>query len=160
MLSIGGWTWSTNFAAAASTEQGRSVFAQTSVALLKDWGFDGIDIDWEYPANDAEADSMALLLRRVRQELDDYAAQHAEGHRFELSIAAPAGLQNIRHLRLAEIGQVVDRVNLMAYDYAGSFSDAAGHQANIYPSAENPESTPFSTQRAVDAYIAEGVPVG
>jgi chitinase len=158
MLSIGGWTWSTNFPAAAATEQGRATFAQTSVAFMKDWGFDGIDVDWEYPANEKEANDMVLLLKRVRKELDDYSSKHANGHHFELSIAAPAGPQNYNLLKLAELGQVLDNINLMAYDYAGSFSDVSGHQANLYPSKDNPKSTPFSTQAAVDAYIKGGVP--
>lgn len=158
MLSIGGWTWSTNFPAAASTEEGRATFARTSVEFMKDWGFDGIDVDWEYPADATEAENMVLLLQRVRQELDSYSAEHAGGHHFELSIAAPAGPQHFELLKLAELGEVLDHVNLMAYDYAGSFSDFAGHQANIYPSEDNPDSTPFSTQVAVDAYIAGGVP--
>lgn len=158
MLSIGGWTWSTNFPAAASTEATRTKFAQTSVEIMKDWGFDGIDIDWEYPASDEEAANMVLLLQAVRDELDSYAEQHASGHHFELSIAAPAGPQHFEKLKLAELGKVLDYVNLMAYDYAGSFSNVTGHQANLYPSQDNPDSTPFSTQVAVDGYIDGGVP--
>jgi GH18 family chitinase len=46
-------------------------------------------------------------------------------------MAGPARPQNIQYLRLAEIGQVVDRINLMVYDYVGSLSDNAGHQANL-----------------------------
>lgn len=157
MLSIGGWTWSTNFPAAASTEQTRSTFAKTSVAIMKNWGFDGIDIDWEYPANAQESSNMILLLQRVRQELDSYAAKFAPGHHFELSIAAPAGAANYDLLKLAEIGKVVDHVNLMAYDFSGSWDANSGHQANLYPSSSNPSSTPFSTKKAVDAYLAGGV---
>jgi chitinase len=158
MLSIGGWTWSVNFPAAASTQQGRETFARTSVEFMKNWGFDGIDVDWEYPANDVEASNMILLLQAVRDELDSYAAEYTPGHHYELSIAAPAGAQHYEKLKLAELGQVLDHINLMAYDYAGSWDTNSGHQANLYPSTSNPSSTPFSTVAAVDAYLAGGVP--
>lgn len=158
MLSIGGWTWSTNFPAAASTAATRKTFAQSAVGFLKDWGFDGIDIDWEYPADATEAENMILLLQAVRDELDSYAAQYAKGHHFLLSIAAPAGPDNYNKLKLAELGKVLDYVNLMAYDFAGSWSDYSGHDANLYANPQNLNATPFNTQDAVDAYIKGGVP--
>nr|AAM70478.1 endochitinase precursor [Stachybotrys elegans] len=158
MLSIGGWTWSTNFPAAASTAAGRSNFARSSVAFMKDWGFDGIDVDWEYPANEAEASNMILLLQAVRDELDRYAAQYAPGHHSQLSIAAPAGPSNYEKLHLRELGQVLDHINLMAYDYAGSWDARSGHQANLFANPSNPGATPYNTEQAIRAYIAGGVP--
>ncbi|KAI8647976.1 Chitinase [Fusarium keratoplasticum] len=158
MLSIGGWTWSTNFAAVAGSTTTRATFAKSAVTLMKDWGFDGVDIDWEYPANEDDATNMVLLLKAVRDELDSYAAEFASGHRFQLSIAAPAGFEHYSKLHLADLAQILDYINLMAYDYAGSWSTHTGHNANLYANDEEPDATPFNTDDAVRAYLDAGVP--
>jgi chitinase len=41
-LSIGGWSWSTNFAAVAANPQARAKFVETSIRLVGDLGLDGI----------------------------------------------------------------------------------------------------------------------
>lgn len=155
LLSIGGWTYSANFKNPASTPQGRETFAKSCVELLKNLGFDGIDIDWEYPQNPEEARNYVELLAAVRQELDAYAAKCVDNYHFELTVACPAGPNNYEKLEIAEMDKYLDFWNLMAYDYAGSWDSVSGHQANIYPG--NNASTPFSTNAAVDYYTSHGV---
>ncbi|OCK74750.1 glycoside hydrolase family 18 protein [Lepidopterella palustris CBS 459.81] len=159
LLSIGGWTYSEakHFDVPASTHDGRKRFAASCVDLIKDLGFDGIDIDWEYPSNSVQAEHLFLLLAEVRQAMDTYAATLPSRPHFLLTIAAPAGPQNYGHLPLGRIAETLDFINLMAYDYAGGWDAHAGHQANLYPSS-NPKHTPFSTSRAVSDYLAAGVP--
>lgn len=49
MLSVGGSKMSKDFNAVTSTPDARSKFAANSVEYVRKWGFDGIDLDWEYP---------------------------------------------------------------------------------------------------------------
>jgi chitinase len=158
LLSIGGWSFSVNFASASSTAENRARFAETAVTLMKDWGFDGIDVDWEYPANTTEAGNFLLLLQAVRSALDNYSRRYAWGYRFLLTIAASAGPVNYERLALNDLGSVLDYVNLMGYDFSGPWDNSSGHHANLYSNPSNPAATKFSTDRAITDYIAGGIP--
>lgn len=163
LLSIGGWTYSSNFKSAAATPQGRATFARTAVRLLQNYGFDGLDIDWEYPTNATEAADWVALLRACREEMDAYARRLSSSSppHFELSVACPAGPEKIAVLDLPGMDRYLDFWNLMAYDYAGSWDAHAGHQANLYAARGNASrSTPFSTAAALAAYTRAGVAPG
>ncbi|CAM1507084.1 Fc.00g067250.m01.CDS01 [Cosmosporella sp. VM-42] len=158
LLSIGGWTYSYKFAPVAATSAGRMQFASTAVKLITDWGMDGIDIDWEYPANPTEANNYVLLLQEVRAALNQYATDNKLSYKFLITIAAPAGPANYNVMNLNSMNQYVDAWHLMAYDYAGSWDTTTGHQANVFLSNTNPIATKFSTEKAINDYIKAGIP--
>ncbi|KAH8836947.1 hypothetical protein MCOR27_001526 [Pyricularia oryzae] len=157
LLSIGGWTWSPKFAPIAATAAGRNRFATSAVKLLADWGLDGLDIDWEYPTNKNEADNYVLLLKACREALDAYSAKNAQGYKFLLTVATPAGPENYGNMNLEGMDKFVDFWNLMAYDYAGSWDTTTGHQSNLYLDDQNKVATKFSTEKAVQDYFARGI---
>ncbi|KAF3403915.1 Endochitinase B1 [Penicillium rolfsii] len=158
LLSIGGWTYSSNFASPLSTASGRAIFASTATTLVKNLGFDGIDIDWEYPADTIQADNMVSTLQQLRSSLDSYSAASANNYHFLITAACPASSTNSRKLHLSQMNLYLDFWNLMAYDYSGSWDTVASHDANIYASTSNPTDTPFNTDQAITYYTSNGVP--
>ncbi|KAL4889158.1 glycoside hydrolase superfamily [Aspergillus ambiguus] len=158
LLSIGGWTYSKNFPDPVATDAGRRRFAESAVKLMQDAGFDGLDIDWEYPEDEKAADNLTQLLKELREELDDYSKNHGNGKHFLLTLASPAGPTHYSVLKPAEMDRFLDYWNLMSYDYSGSWDQTAGHSSNLYASPTNGESTPFNTDQAINYYVSHGVP--
>ena len=51
MLAVGGWNMGSKpFIALVSSTDNMHQFANKTVQFLRNYGFDGLDIDWEYPA--------------------------------------------------------------------------------------------------------------
>ncbi|KAI0889933.1 glycoside hydrolase family 18 protein [Annulohypoxylon maeteangense] len=157
LLSIGGWNYSPKFAAASATDAARHTFATSAVKLVTDWGFDGIDVDWEYPTNDIEKENYVKLLEACRHAFDRYTLLHGLRHRFTISVASPASPLNYEKFDLTAMNKYVDIWNLMAYDYSGSWDTVSGHQANVFEYKKDPTAKKLSTDDAIDHYISRGI---
>lgn len=52
LLAVGGWNMGSEpFTAIVQSPSNRQAFIAQSIKFLRDRGFDGLDLDWEYPAN-------------------------------------------------------------------------------------------------------------
>jgi chitinase len=123
-VNAGGASHSTNFAAVSADAASRSHFAQSCVQFITQNGFDGIDIDWEFPKA-ADVENFTALLQALRSQLADQGA--ADGREYLLTIASPASLSNIANLQLTVIHPLLDWINLLTYD----FSTASSRKTNF-----------------------------
>ncbi len=200
LMSIGGFSWSGRFSDAA-LPQNREAFVKSCIDLfirgnLPVWAyvtggtptgssengraagvFDGIDIDWEYPAMPAfpgdpsrnlpanvyrpeDTANFTALLAEFRRQLDEIGKQ--DGKHYLLTIAAPAGPDKYSKMELDKIYPYLDWINVMTYDIHGGW-DVTGptnFDAPLYDSPDDPAQPPFniSVDSTIQAYLGKGIP--
>ena len=138
LLSIGGWDDSENFPAVASTATIRRVFAHSCLNAVRVYGFDGIDIDWEYPGfkdhkgTSDDRTNFVLLLTALRDSLD--LAGRSAGKKLILTAALPAVGETLSGIDVKTIAMILDQLNIMTYDFYGSWDPLANHNCPLYPS--------------------------
>ncbi|MCE5342739.1 MAG: chitinase [Eubacteriales bacterium] len=157
IFSVGGWG-ADGFSQAAATSEGREAFAGEVLTTMQTYGFQGVDIDWEYPGSSTagiasspeDRENYTLLLQAVREALDAQTA--LDGVPRRLCIAISGSPERIPSLECVKIGSIVDQVNLMTYDMHEE--DTASHHSALYKSHVGA----LSANACVRAYIAAGIP--
>lgn len=146
ILSIGGGAASQNFATVASTALTRDNFGRSAKGLVDASNFDGIDIDWEHPSDPEQGRNFLDLLAAVRL--------HLPANRYLLTAALPAGQWALQNIDLNKAQDYLDFINLMAYDFTGSWTPTAGHHAQLFPGSAGEA----SGSAAVEYVISTGFP--
>eukprot|EP00475_Leptophrys_vorax_P010120 TRINITY_DN1679_c0_g1_i1.p1 TRINITY_DN1679_c0_g1~~TRINITY_DN1679_c0_g1_i1.p1 ORF type:complete len:488 (-),score=149.58 TRINITY_DN1679_c0_g1_i1:357-1820(-) len=169
IVSIGGWSFSTSTGAfAPGSTYGdqdakyifpnvtldatkRATFIASAVQFCEKWGFDGIDIDWEWPSNEQERTGFTTLLMDLR------AATSAKGLLLTTALrgSPTAGFDNYE---LTKIHPYVDFINLMTYDYHGGAWETNVPVQVHTPILDCKNNTNFDITGAVNHYLSQGVP--
>ncbi|MFO7890527.1 MAG: glycoside hydrolase family 18 protein [bacterium] len=140
MVSIGGWTDSDLFPHIAADAAKRKVFAHSCIHQIKTYGFDGIDIDWEYPGYEPhkgsplDKENFNLLLQTIRDSLNVLETQ--TGKQYLLSAALPANPEHVAKIDIKTITHILDFINVMTYDFHGAWDPTANHNTPLYPPAQ------------------------
>ncbi|KAJ8981334.1 hypothetical protein NQ317_015975 [Molorchus minor] len=115
VLAIGGWNeGSIKYSVMAATAESRKKFAEGVLRYLVYYGFDGLDLDWEYPTSRGgileDGQNFASLVTEIKKTISPW--------NLTLSIAVSIDTSLIGFAyNISAIEQNVDFVNLMAYDY-------------------------------------------
>nr|WP_088042647.1 glycosyl hydrolase family 18 protein [Bacillus sp. EAC] len=167
IISIGGWTWSNRFSDVAADPATRLVFAKSAVEFIRTYGFDGVDLDWEYPVSGglsgnsyhpSDKQNYTLLLQAIRTELNK--AELEDGKDYLLTIASGVSANYVTNTELDKISQTVDWINLMSYDFHGGWDTKTNHNAALYPVPNDPDKNlGFTIDEAVTRYAQAGVPM-
>ncbi len=150
MVSIGGWTLSDNFPTIAAGTAARANFAGDCNKLLKQYNFDGIDIDWEYPGYDehmggpADKKNFTVFMKQIRDSIDALGTR--TGKQYKLSSCFGASAERASNIEWAKIIPILDMINVMSYDYFGEWDAVANHNSPLYaPTSGEPSFNMNST---------------
>jgi len=143
LFAIGGWGDTEGFAAGAKDDTSRQQYAKNVAAVVEENGFDGVDIDWEYPGGNGEnykdipnekktgeIDAFPKLLEAIKKELPEGKI---------LSIATPGKKGDMiayTDENGPKIADSVDMVNVMSYDLANRRNNVTKHHSSVEDSRE------------------------
>jgi chitinase len=185
LLSIGGWSMNSAtdvptsgnphpygpytyqlFSRMVADPKGRAQFINSAITFARNYGFDGIDLDWEYPG-DSTRGGTPDDLNHFLTLLQEFRA--AAGPNFLLSMASPAIVPSNLPPQwvndpqsffswLAACAQSLDWLNMETYDYHGSFDPATvGTGVNSPLLEDSTPNGPFSIKNSVESYLAAGI---
>ena len=130
-MAIGGWTdsvESNKYSVLVASSSRRTQFITHVIPFLLTYGFDGLDLDWEYPGksgNTADKGNFALFV----QELKTAFVPHG------LLLTAAVGASETiatNGYDIPTLSMYLDYINLMTYDMHGSWETMADHHAPLY----------------------------
>ncbi len=193
VLSIGGWTFSKFFSDAAATPASRTAFVDSCIDMyirgniptnvsndptsggagIAKGIFDGIDIDWEFPAGSDgvnhghlgnhtspnDASNYVSLLSNFRSQLDTQGA--ADGKHYLLTAAVQSDQGAATLSKASQIQSYLDWAGVMTYDMHGAWEDngPTDFQAPLYASLIDPHATDhLSVDESITRWENAGLP--
>jgi len=138
LITVGGWTFSDpgptfrRFSEAVE-DANRPTFVASVIAFCEKYGFEGIDLDWEFPGDygrggkPEDKKGYADLAEDLRK------AFNAAGHNdWEITIAIPLHQRLIDYgFDLERLAESVDFLNLMAYNLHGNWEETANAHTGL-----------------------------
>ncbi|KAJ7285477.1 hypothetical protein O6H91_Y330700 [Diphasiastrum complanatum] len=146
------------FASMASSTSFRKSFITSSIALARNYNYDGLDVDWEYPQSSTDMDNLGTLFSEWRSEANMESAQSGlppliltAAVYYAATIVYDVGIQPT--YPIDSIAQNLDWVNIMSYDYHGSWEPTkTGEHTALY----DPNSD-LSTSFGVASWLNAGL---
>ncbi|KAH3084994.1 hypothetical protein KXW78_007516 [Aspergillus fumigatus] len=138
MIAIGGWGDTAGFSEGAKDEASRTKYAKNVATMINNLGFDGVDIDWEYPGGNGD-DYKKVPNSQKTSEIETYplfvqAIRDAIGKDKILSVAVPGKRGDMIAFTKEQgpkIWSAVDMVNVMSYDLMNRRDNVTNHHSGV-----------------------------
>lgn len=128
VIAVGGWDniRTPRFSQMAADTAARRRFVGDIVDFILTNGYDGVDLDWEYPKTQADKTNLTALVQQLRAALD------ATGLELSLSMAGPATSWSGQWFDFEAMHPYFDWIGVMTYDFYGAWTSKAGANSALY----------------------------
>ncbi|XP_043267881.1 probable chitinase 10 [Venturia canescens] len=161
LIAIGGWNDSAGdkYSRLVNNQSARKKFIKHALAFIEKYGFDGLDLDWEYPVcwqvecergPSSDKQAYATFVKELSREL--------KPRKMLLSAAVSPSKRVIDHgYDVPTLGKYLDWIAVMTYDFHGNWERKTGHVAplNYYPGDEYDY---FNANFSMRYWIQKGAP--
>uniref|UniRef100_A0A1B0D7M5 Chitinase n=1 Tax=Phlebotomus papatasi TaxID=29031 RepID=A0A1B0D7M5_PHLPP len=158
-MAIGGWNDSAGdkYSRLVLSPSARSRFVQHVREFIEKYGFDGLDLDWEYPVcwqvdcnkgSSNEKEGFVELVRELSREF------RPKGLLLS-SAVSPSKKVVDEGYEVAALSQYFDWIAVMTYDFHGQWDKQTGHVAPMYQHPSDYEPT-FNANFSINYWIEKG----
>ena len=135
-IALGGWNDSEGdkYSRMVSSSSSRRNFVTKAVQFIEKWGFEGLDLDWEYPkcwqvdcsaGPSSDKENFAALVRELRAAFD------SRGWILSAAVSPSKAVMDEGY-DIPALSRDLDIINVMTYDYHGHWDKKTGHVAPLY----------------------------
>jgi len=160
-IAIGGWNDSLGgkFSRLVNDPAARAKFVKHVVEFVESHGFDGLDLDWEYPkcwqvdcsaGPDSDKESFALWVKELR------AAFEPKGLLLSAAVSPSKKVMDAGY-DIPSIARDLDWIAVMTYDYHGHWDKKTGHVSPMYAHPED-DYDYFNTDFTMKYWMENGAP--
>lgn len=139
LLSLGGGKTTAGFEQVTADKKALAVYVNDVAKAAVLSGYDGIDVDWEFPRSEEMQQRFTDLVVALRRKLDAVEKAQKGKKRYLLTAEVSPSPYFGKFIEIDQVLGHLDWLHVSTYDFSGPWDRVAAHHAPLLPSRDDPD---------------------